>query len=349
MARRQHHEEHANHEAWAIPYADLVTLLLAFFVVMYAISSVNEGKYRVLADALSSAFGGQPRTIKPVQLGMTQLRGSSFDRPSLQTPDSRSGPAAARPINAPRMLQVLDIPTFGHQRRESSTPASRSSSTSASAAAVDEARAQAREHEQLHSIGKRIQEALSDLVRQKLVTVRRGNAFLEVEIQSDILFASGVAAPSSLAVETVRRLAAILRDEPNAVRVEGYTDNQPIRTAQFPSNWELAAARAGSVVHELIDSGVEPQRLAVVGYGEHQPVADNTTIEGRNANRRVLLVILASPQGPDAVTDPLPPLIASNEPPARDDTASADTDVDGARKVALPTLVSGSTSSLGAP
>ncbi len=344
MARRQHHEEHANHEAWAIPYADLVTLLLAFFVVMYAISSVNEGKYRVLADALSSAFGGQPRAIKPVQLGVTQLRGSSFGRPSMQTPGSKSGPAAPSPINAPRMLQVLDLPTFGQQRRERSTAASITS-----AAATDEARERAREHEQLHSIGKRIQEALSALVRQKLVTVRRGNAFLEVEIQSDILFASGVAVPSPLAVETVRRLAAILRDEPNTVRVEGYTDNQPISTAQFPSNWELAAARAGSVVHELIDSGVEPQRLAVVGYGEHQPVADNATIEGRNANRRVLLVTLASPQEPDAVTDTLPPLIASNEPPAPDEAASADSDADAVREVALPTLVSGSTSSLGAP
>ncbi|GAB2614047.1 flagellar motor protein MotD [Novilysobacter erysipheiresistens] len=336
MARRQHHEEHTNHEAWAIPYADLMTLLLAFFVVMYAISSLNEGKYRVLADALSSAFGGQPRAIRPIQLGATQLRGSSFDRPSLQTPDSKNGPAAASPINAPRMLQVLDIPTFGHQAR--ATPADSTS------AASDAARAQARQHEQLHSIGKRIQDALSDLVRQKLVTVRRANAFLEVEIQSDILFASGAAAPSPLAIDTVRRLAQILRDEPNAVRVEGYTDNQPIHTVRFPSNWELAAARAGNVVHELVAAGVAPDRLAVVGYGEHQPVADNATIEGRNANRRVLLVILADPLGPDAVTDPLPPLIAGEAPA----TAPAG-DARAVTELALPTVVSGSTSSLGAP
>ena len=339
MARRQHHEEHTNHEAWAIPYADLMTLLLAFFVVMYAISSLNEGKYRVLADALSSAFGGQPRAIRPIQLGATQLRGSSFDRPSLQTPDSKNGPAAASPINAPRMLQVLDIPTFGHQARP--TPAD--SSPASGSANSDAARAQARQHEQLHSIGKRIQDALSDLVRQKLVTVRRANAFLEVEIQSDILFASGAATPSPLAVDTVRRLAQILRDEPNAVRVEGYTDNQPIRTVRFPSNWELAAARAGNVVHELVASGVAPDRLAVVGYGEHQPVADNATIEGRNANRRVLLVILADPLGPDAVTDPLPPLIAGEDP------AAPAADTRAVTELALPTVVSGGASSLGAP
>ncbi|MGY0799332.1 flagellar motor protein MotD [Lysobacter sp. A286] len=305
MARRHQHEEHQNHEAWAIPYADLLTLLLAFFVVMYAISSLNEGKYRVLADSLSSAFGGAPRTISPIQLGETQLRGSSFDRPSIQTAASKAGPAAATPINSPRMLQVLDMPTFGQQSR----------SRQAAAAAAATIEVENRRQTDLHLLGQRIQDALSELVREKLVTVRRGPMFLEVEIQSDILFASGIATPSPLAVETIRKLAHVLRDEPNAVRVEGYTDDVPIATARFPSNWELSAARAGSVVHEMIDAGVEATRLAMVGYGQYQPIADNTTGEGRNANRRVLLVILASPQGPDAITAPLPPAVAAGATP----------------------------------
>lgn len=314
MARRVQHEEHQNHEAWAIPYADLMTLLLAFFVVMYAISSVNEGKYRVLADSLSSAFGGPPRAVSPIQLGKTQLRGSAFDRPSIQTAASKAGPAAATPINSPRMLQALDMPTFGHQHR--STEAS-----PATAAAILEM--ESRNQGELHQLGQRIQEALADLVQRKLVTVRRGPAFLEVEIQSDILFASGVARPSAVAVDTVRKLAVILRDEPNAVRVEGYTDDMPIATARFPSNWELSAARAGSVVHEMIAAGVQAARLAIVGYGEHQPVGDNATVEGRNANRRVLLVILASPQGPDAITAPLPPAVTATDQPAGSATAMA--------------------------
>lgn len=292
--RNRHHEEHANHEAWAIPYGDLITLLLAFFVVMYAISSINEGKYRVLADALSSAFGGPPRTVTPVQLGMHQLRGSAFDRPSLVTPGSKSGPSASTPIAAPRMRQALDMPTFGAQ----------SGTGAGSAEGVDAVR---EEHgRQLHSLGRRIQDALSELVKQKLVTVRRSYNFLEVEIQSDILFASGVATPNPQAVDTVRRIADVLRDEPNAMRVEGYTDNLPIATSQFPSNWELSSARASSIVHVMMRAGVAPGRLAVVGYGEFQPVADNATPEGRNANRRVLLVILASPQGPDAIEERMP-------------------------------------------
>ncbi|HEY5804089.1 MAG TPA: flagellar motor protein MotD [Lysobacter sp.] len=302
MARRHRHEEHANHEAWAIPYGDLMTLLLAFFVVMYAISSLNEGKYRVVSDALSSAFGGPPRTIAPIQLGKTQLRGSSFDRPSLQTAAAKTGPASTTAVTSVRVRQMLDMPTFGRQHHQDNQDATAQSAL--------------RERDtQLNSLGAQIQHALSELVRQKLVTVRRGRTFLEVEIQSDILFASGVADPSPVATGTVRKLAAVLREAPNALRVEGYTDDVPIRTAMFRSNWELSAARAASVVHVLVDEGVGADRLAVVGYGQHQPIADNGTVEGRNANRRVLLVILAAPQGPDAVPDKTPAI-------ALDDTAT---------------------------
>ena len=97
MARGKKHEEHANHEAWAIPYADLMTLLLAFFVVMYAISTVNEGKYRVVADSLTAAFGGAPRTINPVQVGNHQLQGADFDRPSPIKSGAKKGPSAPSP------------------------------------------------------------------------------------------------------------------------------------------------------------------------------------------------------------------------------------------------------------
>lgn len=319
MARRHQHEEHANHEAWAIPYGDLLTLLLAFFVVMYAISSLNEGKYRVLADALSSAFGGPPHTISPLQLGKTQLRGAAFDRPSMQTAAAKNGPASTSPVNMVRIRQSLDMPTFGQAR--------------AQAAAEARARETAMERERkLNTLGRQINDALSELVRQKLVTVRRGSNYLEVEIQSDILFASGVAEPSPVAMATVRKLSAVLRDEANAVRVEGYTDDRPITTPQFRSNWELSAARAASVVHAMIADGIRPGRLAVVGYGEYQPIADNSTGPGRNANRRVLLVILAAPAGPDAVPatgptialEPAPDPEPSFAPPApgmREDNA----------------------------
>ncbi|MFC0677050.1 flagellar motor protein MotD [Lysobacter korlensis] len=291
-SRRHQHEEHVNHEAWAIPYGDLVTLLLAFFVVMYAVSSVNEGKYRVMADAMSVAFGGPPSTLSPVQLGETMQAGDPLDR-------SAAGAATASAVHNPRLNQLLQLPPLGDTLQRTSHVRSQMP------AAIDD---------QLGAIGARVERALSGLVAQGLVTVRRSRTYLEVEIQSDLLFASGVAVPSPAARTAIRQLADVLRGEPNAIRVEGYTDNRPIRTAQFRSNWELSAARAASVVHELSDGGIAEPRLAVIGYGEHHPVADNATVEGRNANRRVQLVILAATDGADTVMPEraAPPAVAAS-------------------------------------
>ncbi|RZZ83089.1 MULTISPECIES: flagellar motor protein MotD [Pseudoxanthomonas] len=297
MARKHQHEDHVNHEAWAIPMGDLMTLLLAFFVVMYAISSVNEGKFRAVSDALNAEFGGPPRSVSPVQLGKHQLLGSSFDRPSLATSAARIGPAPASQLMQAKMRQALDAPRYG-QSTVGMTPTA-FDATASQGPGIGGG--------QLGAVGENIQAVLSDLVAKHQVTVRRGENYLEVEIQSDILFPSGVATPSPVAASTVQRVAEVLRDVPNAVRVEGYTDDQPIATAQFASNWELSAARAASVVHVLTQTGVSPARLAVVGYGQFQPVADNATAQGRNANRRVVLVILATPnggrpRGPDSVS-----------------------------------------------
>jgi chemotaxis protein MotB len=283
MARHRHHpEEHLNHEAWAIPYADLLTLLLAFFVVMYAISSINEGKYRVVADALAAAFGGAPRSLKPIQVGEVQLVGNHFDRPSVVEAGARRGPAPAVPVEVPMPL---------HRRDRFDTPA----------APAQEAQNEQAIQQQLNAVGDKIEQSLANLVDSGLVRVRRGRNFLEVEIQSDVLFPSGVATPTPQALEVVRKVGAALRDAPNAIRIEGYTDNQPIRNAQFRSNWDLSAARAVNVLYELIDAGIAPERLAAMGYGEHQPIADNTTESGRARNRRVDLVILAAAQGVDSV------------------------------------------------
>lgn len=320
MAKKHVHEEHANHEAWAIPYGDLVTLLLAFFVVMYAISSVNEGKYRAVSDSLNAAFGGPPRSVSPLQLGKSQRLGSSFDRPSLITSAQKTGPAPSSMMIEMKRQQAMDIPRYAMGELDKGGAGGAGSEGEGAGAGAGEGTGGKGD---LVSLGRDIQAALSDLVEKKLVTLRRGHNYLEVEIQSDILFASGVAAPSGVASTTVRKVAAVLREVPNAVRIEGYTDDQPIRTAQFPSNWELSSARAASVVHVLAAEGIKPSRLAAVGYGEFQPIADNATVEGRNANRRVMLVILAAPQGPDAVPEGGPEVAVSDAATPASATASA--------------------------
>jgi chemotaxis protein MotB len=235
MARRKPHEEHANHEAWAIPYGDLVTLLLAFFVVMYSISTVNEGKYRVVSDSLSAAFRGQPRAPLPVQVGETAA------------PETAPAPQAAEDARDRALRQMAQL----------------------------------------------AESAVSTLIAQGLVDVQVGDGFVEIAIRSDLLFASGSA---QLAVESqpvIRQLADVLGMFPNSIQVKGHTDNVPIAKGAYPSNWELSAARSASVVHMLVEGGIDPRRLAVVAYGEFRPVLPNTTPDGRNANRRVVLTILS--------------------------------------------------------
>jgi chemotaxis protein MotB len=269
--RRKKHEEHANHEAWAIPYGDLVTLLLAFFVVMYAISSVNDGKYRLLSDSLNAAFRGTPSAIEPVQIGEKQLGSGADIRMSIVQQVTLQG--------QPRSLLNPPKPVL---------------------AGVDE------RTRQLRQMAEEVEQAMSGLINEDLVAVRRHDDFIEVEIKTDILFPSGVATVSSGAAPVLAQLAGTLRPFTNPIRVEGYTDDRPIRTAAFPSNWELSAARAASVVHLLTDNGISPSRLAVVAYGEHRPLKPNDSPEARNANRRVVLVILNNepPAAPRPVETP---------------------------------------------
>ncbi len=279
MARKHKHEEHANHEAWAIPYADLMTLLLAFFVVMYAMSSVNEGKYRVLADSLSNAFSGTPRTIDPIQVGENTYRDTSLTEPVPIPGGAQQGPGSSS--------RLLDSPL--QPMLESKMRSDRMGDNQGDAASLAASR------RQLSRIAVDLEVALADMVRAKQITILRSELWLEVEINSDILFPSGSAALASGARELLGKLANVLRDLPNPVRIEGYTDDQPINTAQFPSNWELSAGRASSVVHLFVRERLAPERLVMVGYGEYRPKADNSEQAGRNANRRVVLMVLATP------------------------------------------------------
>lgn len=258
------HEDHQNHEAWAIPYGDLITLLLAFFVVMYAISSVNTGKYRVVSFSLAQALNGSHSGgavgegitggIGPAEgLGVidlsSHLRESAQDKPNLASPLSPPSPA----------LQQVSLRT----RR-------------------------------LHEIGEKIMTTLGGLVDRGLVDVNISDEWVQVELKSDILFASGIGDVAKSAEPVIGALAQVLIGFPNEVRVEGHTDNRPIHSTQFRSNWELSAARAASVVHLLTDSGVDARRLSVVAHAEQMPLRENDTDAGRTANRRVVLQVLNS-------------------------------------------------------
>lgn len=278
MARKKGHEDHVNHEAWAIPYGDLITLLLAFFVVMYSISSVNEGKYKVLSDSLSEAFGGPPKSIKPLQFGNKQQRGIDNDRKfnmlEKQNIEQSIGGTTRDLKNPSAIPPRVQTPIPSQQlERNGATGYERSRGA-------------------LLRMADQVERAMGDLIVKKMIVVRRTEQWLEIEIKTDILFGSGSAALSAQSQPVLQKLAAILKTFPNTLRIEGHTDNVPIASAAFPSNWELSAARAAGVVHLFMREGVDPRRMSVEGLGEFKPAADNASVDGRNRNRRVVLVVL---------------------------------------------------------
>jgi chemotaxis protein MotB len=288
MARRRKHEEHANHEAWAIPYGDLVTLLFALFTVMYAMSSVNEGKFRVLSDSLIAAFHGAPKSMQPVNIG-----------------EKEPGKGGEKPLSGitPTVLMKIKEQKVANEGRSPRDPDIPQPPEPAAAPAA------------LIRMEREVQNAMQGLIDAKLVTVRRESLWLEIEINTDILFASGVSDFSPAAASVLDKLASVLEPFPNPVRVEGHTDNRPIKTSAYPSNWELSAARAASVVHEFTKDGLDPLRLEIVGFGEFHPRQSNDTAEGRNANRRVAILVLEAVAPGDPVVARSPASIPADASP----------------------------------
>ena len=252
MVRRRHAEVHVNQERWLVSYADFITLLFAFFVVMYSISQVNQSKYRVLSETFEHAFNSRQITtdttssnpiekiINPIQVGEPAL---SPDPSAIDVEQESAGDAA---------------------------------STSSG---------------QLQEISALVNERFADLINDELVSVSSNELWLQIELKDSILFASGGTDLSLQAQAIFDEIAGILKGYSNPFQVEGYTDNIPINNPRYPSNWELSSARASAIVKLLAARGVAPQRLSAVGFGEFQPVASNEHPAGRAQNRRVALMI----------------------------------------------------------
>jgi chemotaxis protein MotB len=297
--RRKRQEEHENHEAWAIPYGDLVTLLLAFFVVMYAMSSVNEGKYRVLSDSLNDAFHGTRHSAQSASVG---------DDPASQDqmPASTAHRLIASALPAHPLAPLSGTHgTIPHGQNYAGTvdpwpsdPGAAELNNVAPTAANSADPGDA-SNAQLSAIADQVNAAMGPLVQTGQVKVRRYQNWVAVDISTDILFGSGVARLSGPAVPVLQHLADALKPFPNLIRVEGHTDDRPISTPAFPSNWELSAGRAASVVHLFMDRGIAANRLAVIGFGPYRPTASNIEATGRNANRRVAVVIMGADNAPE--------------------------------------------------
>lgn len=249
MARRRRRIEHDNHERWLISYADFVTLLFAFFVVMYSISSVNENKYKIFSDSLSIAFTNQstPTMASIVPNQQEQLLKSLVDK---------------------RTARLVE-----QQRKQ---------------------------QERMKAIATGLTQVLSPMITQGLVNVYQNKRGVVVDISASSLFKTGDAALQPAALGVLHEVAVVLSKENQPLEIEGHTDDVPISTSLFPSNWELSSARASSVVRMLIEEGVSPMRLSVLGMASNRPVVPNDSPEHRAQNRRVSITIL-SPQMDHAV------------------------------------------------
>ncbi|MFZ4535650.1 flagellar motor protein MotD [Propionivibrio sp.] len=247
MARRKREEDHPNHDRWLVSYADFITLLFAFFVVMYALSTVNEGKYRILSDSMTSAF----RNV--------QINTSS----QLITPVAPVIPVAS-PIQT---IQQQSVMSKGQEKTKQL------------------------EREKMRNVAKEILEVMAPLIEQGKVRVIETNRGVTIEINDSILFSPGQALLQPPLVKAMSAIAEVLVPTDFPITIEGHTDNVPIKTPQFPSNWELSAVRATTVLRLFADSGVAPERLTAIGYADTRPVEPNLLVDGRARNRRVTILI----------------------------------------------------------
>jgi len=248
MPRRQLINDDLHNDRWVISYADFITLLFAFFVVMYAISSVNEEKYKHLTDALADVFVGVDRVID-----IDPAPG-----------DGRSKSGFALFIGGKTDVDVPEVTISPPDQEETDA---------------------------LKTLQDEMTVSFAKLVSDGQLRITGNDLWLSIELRSNYLFDSGGALPNVVADQLLEEIAGMLKGRENPIHVEGFTDNQRISTDVFPSNWELSAARAAAVVRLLAQFGVEPERMAAVGYGEFQPAYSNRTAAGQKMNRRVLIVV----------------------------------------------------------
>ncbi len=234
MAKHKH-EKHENHERWLVSYADFITLLFAFFVVMYSISSVNVGKYRTVSESIKAALNpivSPPSSPTPLALSASKQALTAPDAPGSKDVAIRKLRNLVKGIKASPQLALVRI-------------------------------------------------------------TERVNGDIVITIPDQLLFNSGEAAMRSEALPFLEGLSTAIAELNRYTRVEGHTDNVPIRTAQFPSNWELSAARAVMVVRVLSELyGVTADHLSAVGHADTRPVTANSDADQRAKNRRVEIVIL---------------------------------------------------------
>lgn len=246
MARKKKQEEHENHERWLVSYADFITLLFAFFVSMYAISTVNESKYKALSESLQSAFAVTTSTSAIFSgTGVGGLGGGLGEVPRLEEGEP---------------------PKISNRFRQN-----------------------------FSSDFRRISKALKSLQGKTNMTLMLDERGIVVRLSQPMLYKVGSAELKPEAYEVLNEIAAVVKTISRNVKIEGHTDNLPILSKEYPTNWDLSSARALVVLKYLLSKhAFDPTKISASGYGEFRPIATNDTLRGRSKNRRVDIVLLNS-------------------------------------------------------
>lgn len=249
-------------ERWLVSYADYMTIMFAFFVVMYAIAINKEENFQILSDSLEQVFDKSARVYSQQGTGV-EGTGILTDR---VTPEKELlyGESINKEEQGPELLDGQSD-TSNIQQKYLGKP--------------------------LDSLLTKLQSALIDEIRDGEANLELHQDWLIIELSSGMLFSSGSAVAHSRAKQVVKIVKDIIEPVDNYIRVRGYTDDETIRNEIFRSNWELSVARATSVLVELESLGINSARMAIEGYGQYSPFAENNTEEGRAENRKVVIAL----------------------------------------------------------
>ncbi len=252
-----------NHERWLVSYADFITLLFAFFVVMYSISQVNEEKQRILSQALLGVFAQPEKSLKPIHVGDPILvaQKSAIELTSTELENGLGN-----------FLRQSDLPSANSQ--VNSGPVLDTSYDNDFA-----------------TLENQLKNRFSELVDDQQLHFRHTQHWLEIELKTAKFFQSGSAEPNYAAETVFDEIGSALANIENAIQVEGHTDNTPVSTALYPSNWELSTARAATVVQIFAQNNVNERRLTAVGHGAFKPLVDNNSSTNRALNRRIVIKV----------------------------------------------------------
>ena len=279
--REEHeeHEEHVNHESWVIPYADMLTLLMCLFLVLFAVGNVDKQKFEKLSESMRSEFGSGA-SDKVVSLGEEASTGPLLGGESLFD--------SVTPITATPSLVAANPGAIGADIG----PAIIAPVVDDEVVPDDVVAAQ-QSYEQLIALQQLVRERAEARGLADAVGFRFENRGLVVTIITDqVLFDESRADLQPVGIEILELVAEVLRATPNNISIEGHTDSRPISSGRYPSNWELSTARATSVLRHLIENtGFDPTRLSAAGYADTRPLASNDTPEGAARNRRVEVVV----------------------------------------------------------